>query len=67
MGIDKYATFRQKMDKLGLVQANEWVPRDRRELFKAVAKALRDGLPVAIGEAAFKEAKEALDALTGRV
>lgn len=52
MATDKHSTFRQKMAKLGLIQANEWVPRDRRELFKAVAKALRDGVPVTIGEVA---------------
>ena len=50
MATDKRTKYRAKMDERGLVQANEWVPRDRRKLFKAVAQALRDGIPITIGE-----------------
>ena len=50
MATDKRTKYRAKMGEQGLVQANEWVPRDQRPLFKAVAQALRDGVPVTIGE-----------------
>lgn len=42
--------FRARMAEKGFVQGNEWVPSNQRDLFRAIAKALRDGQPVTIGD-----------------
>lgn len=43
MATDKRTKYRQKMEERGLVQANEWVPSDRRELMREFARSLREG------------------------
>jgi hypothetical protein len=48
--MDKQERYRRKQTSAGLVQAVEWIPRERRELFRAVAQALREGVAVAIGK-----------------
>lgn len=47
--MDKAARFRAKQKAAGFIQANEWVPSNHRQLFREVAKALREGVPVTIG------------------
>lgn len=47
---EKQASYRARMNEKGMVQVLEWVPGCQRELFKAVAKALRDGQSVMIGD-----------------
>lgn len=43
MSTDKRAAYRARMADRGMVQANEWVPRDQREHLRQFAQALRDG------------------------
>ena len=50
--MSKADRFRAKQKAAGLVQANEWVPSNQRELFRAVAKALREEVQVTIGTVA---------------
>jgi len=45
-------TFKAKMRANGLMQITEWVPTHQRELFREIAAALRDGIPVIIEKAA---------------
>ena len=44
MATDKRTKYREAQAQRGLVQANEWVPRDHREAFRRYAQALRDGM-----------------------
>jgi hypothetical protein len=48
--MNKAAAFKARMIERGLVQANEWIPSNRRALFKAVALALRQGVSVSVGD-----------------
>ncbi len=50
MATDKRTAYRQRMAERGLIQVSDWVPRDQKAIYKAVAKALRNGANVAIGE-----------------
>ena len=42
--------FRARMAEKGFVQGNEWVPSSQRDHFRTIAKALREGRTVTIGE-----------------
>lgn len=45
----RQAAFKAAMRSKGFVAATEWVPGEHRELFRAVARALREGQAVSIG------------------
>ena len=47
---EKQAAYRARMAEKGMVQVLEWVPKPQRELFKAIAQALRDGRTVSLAE-----------------
>lgn len=46
---ERQAAFKAAMRSKGFVPATEWVPSEHREMFRAVARALRDRLTVTIG------------------
>ncbi len=46
----KQAEYRRRMRERGLVQVPEWVPAEHRGRFRLLATALREGVPVTVGE-----------------
>jgi hypothetical protein len=48
---EKQAAYRDRMREKGMAQMIEWIPSDKRALFKAIAQALREGVEVQVGNA----------------
>lgn len=46
---DRQAAFKAAMRAKGMVQVTEWIPSEHRDLYRAVARALREGETVTIG------------------
>jgi hypothetical protein len=46
-GRERQARFAERIREQGLVKICEWIPAECRDTFKAIARNMRDGVPVA--------------------